>query len=50
VISYDDVRPIRGLYRTVPSRRIKLLHTAREARHGSEIILFSPKLRIPRIT
>lgn len=47
VISYDDVRQTRGLYRTVPRRRISLLHTAREARQGSEIVFFSPKLRIP---
>lgn len=48
VVSYDDVPEIRGLYRGRRSRRINLLHTARTARQGKEIIFFSPSLRIPR--
>lgn len=47
VVSYDDVRPIRKLYRGIQSRRHELLHTARTARLGSEVLFFSDDLRIP---
>jgi DNA adenine methylase len=47
VVSYDDVPEIRNLYRNQRSRRIKLLHTARTARQGKEVMFFSPQLRIP---
>lgn len=48
VVSYDDVRPIRTLYQGVRSRSIELLHTARTARVGREVLFFSPGLRVPR--
>jgi DNA adenine methylase len=48
IVSYDDVPPIRELYRDYRSRRVRLLHTARTARQGKEIIYFSPELDIPR--
>lgn len=47
VISYDDVPEIRKLYKNVKSRRIRLLHTARSARIGNEVLFFAPGLRIP---
>ena len=47
IASYDDVSEIRALYANVRSRRIKLLHTARYAKTGREILFFSPRLRIP---
>jgi DNA adenine methylase len=49
VVSYDDVRPIRVLYRGIHSRSIELLHTARSARTGREVMFFSPGLRIPAV-
>lgn len=50
LISYDDVTDIRRLYRGLPYRRITLLHTARSTHVGREIMFFSQKLRIPRLS
>jgi DNA adenine methylase len=47
VVSYDDVPETRKLYEYQTSRRVELLHTARAARVGEEVIFFSPRLRIP---
>ena len=41
IVSYDDVPEIRGLYKNVKSRRIQLLHTARSARNGDEVLFLS---------
>ncbi|MCI0624737.1 MAG: DNA adenine methylase [Acidobacteria bacterium] len=49
VVSYDDVPQIRTLYKSHRSRRVRLLHTAREAHQGHEVMFFSPKMRIPAI-
>jgi DNA adenine methylase len=49
VVSYDDVPEVRKLYGHQPSRRIELLHTARAARLGKEVIFFSSQLRIPTL-
>lgn len=49
IISYDDVAEIRRLYSSQKSRRIRLLHTARTARWGREIMFFSRHLRVPPI-
>jgi DNA adenine methylase len=49
IVSYDDVAQIRRLYRTQLSRHIELLHTARTARRGREVLFFSRGLRIPSI-
>jgi DNA adenine methylase len=48
VVSYDDVRPIRTLYRNVRCRHLNLIHSARETRIGEEVMFFSAGLRIPR--
>lgn len=48
VVSYDDNRGIRKLYEAAKSRRIDLLHTARSARIGREVLFFAQGLRIPR--
>jgi DNA adenine methylase len=48
VVSYDNVPQIKALYRDYRSRRVQLLHTARIARQGSELMFFSPSLAIPR--
>jgi DNA adenine methylase len=47
IVSYDDVSAIRKLYRTHKSRRVRLLHTARSARLGREVMFFSRTLRVP---
>jgi DNA adenine methylase len=47
VVSYDDVPEIRKLYRHQASRHVELLHTARAARVGKEVIFFCSELRIP---
>jgi DNA adenine methylase len=48
IVSYDDVPEIRRLYRDVRYRRLTLLHTARSARPGKEILFFAPDLEVPR--
>lgn len=47
VVSYDNVGQIRTLYRGYTSRHVELLHTARSARIGREVMFFSPTLRVP---
>lgn len=47
VVSYDDVSEIRKLYRPQKFRRVRLLHTARTARLGREVMFFSSTLRVP---
>jgi DNA adenine methylase len=47
VVSYDDVPEIRKLYNHQRSRRVELLHTARTAHVGKEVMFFSSGLRIP---
>jgi DNA adenine methylase len=47
VVSYDDTPEIRKLYRIHKCRPVRLLHTARSARLGREIMFFSRQLRIP---
>jgi DNA adenine methylase len=49
IVSYDDVPQIRRLYRAQSFRRVQLLHTARSARLGREIMFFSGTLRIPSL-
>ena len=47
IVSYDDASETRKLYKDVASRRLRLLHTAREVRKGEEVLYFSPVLRVP---
>jgi DNA adenine methylase len=49
IVSYDDVVHIRKLYCEVRSRKMSLVHTARSARVGKEVLFFSHALRIPHI-
>jgi DNA adenine methylase len=49
IVSYDDVPQIERLYSGVRSRRMELLHTARSAKIGNEVLFFSESLRIPRL-
>ena len=48
VVSYDDVPAIRKLYKHQRSRAVELLHSARTAHEGRELMFFSPDLKIPR--
>lgn len=48
VVSYDDVPEIRQLYADHRSRKLKLLHSARHAQIGSEVMFFSQGIRVPR--
>ena len=49
IVSYDDVKEIRVLYKGVRNRKISLLHTARSSHVGKEVVFFSDALRIPRL-
>jgi len=49
VVSYDDVPQTRKLYKHLTYRRVQLLHTARAARQGKEVVFFSPDLRVPTL-
>lgn len=48
VVSYDDVPLIRRLYRDYRVRDLELLHTARQARLGTEVLFFCEDTFIPR--
>lgn len=48
IVSYDDVPLVRKLYRPYRVRPMELLHTAREAKVGSEVLFFSIDCVIPR--
>jgi DNA adenine methylase len=48
IVSYDDVSPIRRLYKGHPYRRFTLLHTARSTHPGRELMFFSRSIKIPR--
>lgn len=49
LVSYDNVKSVRELYRCYRARRIQWRHTARVSQHGNEIIYFSPQLVIPSV-
>jgi DNA adenine methylase len=47
VVSYDDTPEIRKLYSRIPTRKLRLLHTARSAHEGAEVLFFASSLHIP---
>lgn len=47
IVSYDNHELVRKLYRDYRVRRIELLHTARTARYGREVLFFSQGVSIP---
>ena len=49
IVSYDDVPLVRSLYKRYRVRRIELLHTARAARVGKEVLFFSGRSVIPKL-
>jgi DNA adenine methylase len=48
IISYDDEPEVRKLYRSFRNRTYGLLYSAAEKYVGTEILFFSPKLKLPR--
>jgi DNA adenine methylase len=48
LISYDDVEPIRRLYRRLRAVPLQLPYTARERRLGAEVLILQPHLAFPR--
>lgn len=48
--SYDDNKQIRMLYKSFRRRCVRWRHTARVSRRGNEIVYFSPRLIIPRVS
>lgn len=49
IVSYDDVPLIRKLYKGYRSRGVELLHTARKAKVGNEVLFFSEGSIVPRL-
>lgn len=49
VVSYDDVPFVRNLYGVNRYRCLELLHTAREAKVGNEVLFFSDDCIIPKL-
>lgn len=47
IVSYDNVAPIRSLYKGLPQMTYELGYSAREIRTGSEVMFFSPGLVVP---
>jgi len=47
IVSYDNVAPIRRLYRGFPQMTYQLGYSAREVRMGSEVMFFSQGLAVP---
>lgn len=47
IVSYDNHDLVKSLYREYRVRRIELLHTARTARYGRELLFFSNGVTIP---
>jgi DNA adenine methylase len=50
LVSYDDAPQIRELYAGFTHIVYQIGYSARDARHGAEIMFFAPGLRIPSIT
>ncbi len=49
IVSYDNVPQIKSMYSGFLKKEYKLLHTARTARMGKEVLFFSKGLKIPRV-
>ena len=46
IVSYDNVKPIRDLYRGVKKKEITINHSAYKSKKGSEIMFFSKKIKM----
>ncbi len=49
IVSYDNVEQIRAMYKKYKSTEYKLNYSVRDRYAGSEIIFYSPNLRIPDV-
>jgi DNA adenine methylase len=49
MVSYDNVKPIRDLYRDCAGISYRLGYSARDARDGSEVMYFAPGLKVPPV-
>jgi DNA adenine methylase len=49
IVSYDDVKQIRALYRGWPHRRYTLSYAVRERYEGAEVMFFSQDLKAPSL-
>ena len=47
IVSYDNVRAVHDLYRPYRSVTYKLAYSAREHGTGSEVMFFSPGMKVP---
>jgi DNA adenine methylase len=50
LVSYDDKREIRALYRSFRTRRYQLTYTAHDRSEGNEVLIFSDDLKIPSLS
>lgn len=48
IVSYDNQKEIRELYKKCPQKRYSFTHTAYASRIGNEILFFSKELRLPK--
>lgn len=49
IVSYDNVEPIKKMYKRFRSTEYKLSYSVRDRYAGLEVIFFSPKLIVPRV-
>lgn len=49
IVSYDNALPIKRLYKSYKQKTYSLNYSAAEASVGSEVMIFSKDLRVPRI-
>jgi DNA adenine methylase len=49
IVSYDNTREIKNLYKDLNKKEFSFFYTAYEAREGKEVLFFSNDLKIPKI-
>lgn len=49
VVSYDDVKPIRDIYKERRQKRYGIGYSARDVYEGAEVLVYSDNLIVPRI-
>jgi len=50
IVSYDDVPEIREIYSQYRQDSYFLSYTAQEKKKGSEVMIYSPKIKVPKIS
>jgi len=48
IVTYDDVEPIKKLYKRYKQKRYQISYSAQNCYNGSEVMIFGPKLKIPQ--